>query len=591
MKKYNSNDKFKCLICNKQFINGHKRNQHLKEVHFMTYEEYILKIYFNNEYPNCKCGCGTKMGFHPSNYGKWFQDYTTNHFPRKKHSKEIREKIKKRTKEALKEKYGVENIYHLKILKDKANQKCKQTKKERYGDENYNNPEKNKQTKKKKYGYEYYSGNKKTKKSEIEKFVQSQLQYSSGSFIYKGREFDIKVNDNIYEIDGDFYHPPNLKNLTLIQINSLINDYKKIQLLKYSKYKLYKIHVSELPEIITEENLKESSYIPDYNIEYKQTIISKEYFERYIENKGKEKLEKYIPLLLKFLRTFQTSFPFPEQEENLSEIINKIQKYDLNRIYDSGIFRNNISVIGNNYLKSNFKSYWNSAYGENLTPVQAYFDDDVMEKIIQYRIGCNDSNEIFNFSLHQIIRGLSARRLTVSFFKPLLATAIYHHFLKEKESPKVLDPCSGFGGRLLGFISKYPKGIYIGIEPNIDTFNELQNLRKNLIRELNLSSNQIQLHNIKFEDYKNYNENYDLVFTSIPYFNLEVYSNSVDYKSFKDWKNLFINHFYQFNNVYLNMNVELSEKLNLNEDYKILNNTSHFNKSSNKKYEVICKLK
>ena len=70
-----------------------------------------------------------------------------------------------------------------------------------------------------------------------------------------------------------------------------------------------------------------------------------------------------------------------------------------------------------------------------------------MQEVIDYRIGLNNSDDIFDFSLHQLIRGLSARRITTSFFKPLLAASIYKHFIgNEVLNPVVFDPCCGFGG-------------------------------------------------------------------------------------------------------------------------------------------------
>ncbi len=536
-------------------------------------------------------------------------------------------------KETIEEKYGEDNIFKTKLFKEEqkrknlelydveysfqrtdVKEKSKNTKKEKYGNKDFNNRLKYKETCLERYDAENYLHSndwfkrksllvKKIKETTQKKKKQSfriipskdemnilnNLEHATGSFIYENKEFDIKINDNIYEIDGIFYHPNKLENLSIIQINSAINDFEKTKIIEQSNYSLYRIRAEQLKAEINEETLQLNSYRPDYSISYYQKIISKEYFKRYIDKKGKDKLIRYIPLLFKFIRTFQPEFPYLEQTEKLSEVIATIQNYDLNRIYKDKIFRNNISPIGNNYLKSNFKSYWNSSYSGNLTPVQAWYENTLLQDVIKYRIGCNDSNEIFDFSLHQLIRGLSARRITISFFKPLLAASIYQELLKDKINPIVIDPCAGFGGRLLGFMSKYPEGTYIGIEPNKDTFQELLELRLNLIEELKLNENQIQLYNCKFEDFR-YEKEYNLVFTSIPFFETEIYSDNIKYESFEEWQETFIKKFYSFNNVYLNMSSDLMNKLELKEEFKILNNTSHFNKKSNQKYEVICKI-
>jgi len=146
-----------------------------------------------------------------------------------------------------------------------------------------------------------------------------------------------------------------------------------------------------------------------------------------------------------------------------------------------------------------------------------------MYNIIKYRIGINKNNETFDFSLKNLVYGLSVNRYTVSFFKPLLAAAVYKYFLKDHKKPIVLDLCAGFGGRLLGFKSIYPNGTYIGLEPNKKRFDELEVLASNF--------NNVKIYNIKAEDFKICN-NYNLVFTSIPYYDLENYE--LEYNSFED---------------------------------------------------------
>ena len=369
-------DHLKCKICNEEFANTIYRNRHIREVHKLTVDEYAIKCYLNNIHPTCKCGCNTKVKVKFFKDEIRINDYTTNHFPRKPHTKEAKQRIKEGTKRAFLEKYGVENIYMTKFCV----QKIENTKKERYGNKKYNNQEKNKQTKLERYGNENYNNmsqiiktnqkryganffiatnmgqqkSKQTKKeryndenyvnvkkieetklkrygykceysdtkfrskynvktSKIEKEVCEKLNAQS-KFIYENKEFDIKLNNDIFEIDGDFWHPSTLNKLTISQINSVINDKKKIKLIKNSKYNLYKIHTSQLPDIITSENLKKNSYIPDYLITHKQKIMTKEYFKNYLAKKGKKKLEGFVLMLLKFIRVFQLNCPSSKQK-------------------------------------------------------------------------------------------------------------------------------------------------------------------------------------------------------------------------------------------------------------------------------------
>jgi tRNA G46 methylase TrmB len=283
-------------------------------------------------------------------------------------------------------------------------------------------------------------------------------------------------------------------------------------------------------------------------------------------------------MLLKFVRTFHPDFAYPDTIENLVDIQSKIKKF--NYTVTDNVFNNNTSNIGVSFLKSSFKSYWHSKYNKNQkTPVEVWHDDEFMKKVIEYRIGCNTSNEIFDFSLHQLLRGISAYRHTISFFKPIVAANIYKHFLGDIDAPIVIDPCAGFGGRLLGFKSMYPNGTYIGIEPNIDTFNELQELAKNFTN--------VELYNCKLEEYTGSKE-CDLAFTSIPYFDTEIYSNHVRYDSIDSWQREFIGSLLTYNNLVVNMSPDIETLFPEPKGKMYLQNqTSHFNKNSKSKLEPI----
>lgn len=640
----NSDDLKVCKINNKDFPNRNK-NAYLKETFNITFEEYLIKYYMNGQIPKCQCGCGTPVKIKFYKNAIHYSLYTKNHFPRNPHSDKTKEKIKKNTKKSIKEKYGVENVFILKTIKEKI----KETNKQRYGVENpmqndsiknknhhyhsENTINKIKETNQLKYnsnsytqsdigkykiknifidrygkenpmqdnsiknkvfntnikniGYKSnfddpeYRRKHNIKTSKIEKNVFLQLENAEHKFIYNNKEFDMKVGDDIFEIEGDFFHPYKLENLTLIQINSLINDKVKYDMIRDSKYQLYKIHVSNLPDIITYDKLKDVAYFPNYNIGYYDIIINKKYIKKYIDTKGPEKLEKYVPIILKFVRTFQSEFPFMECKENINNVIKYISNYDYSNTIIKNKINNNISNIGINYLKSNFHSYWKSSYSDKKSPYDAWYDDNIMMKIIKYRIGLNNSNEVFNFSLNQIIRGMSAYRYTVSFFKPLLAAIIYKYFINT-DTPTVIDTCAGFGGRLLGFKSIFPKGKYIGIEPNIETFNELKRLSENF--------NNVELYNCKLEDYTG-NKECDLTFTSIPYFNNEVYSDNIN-QNYNDWKNMVNCLIENYNNVLINISETSYNllKFDYNKKYLILNNTSHFNKNFDTKHELLLKI-
>ena len=135
---------------------------------------------------------------------------------------------------------------------------------------------------------------------------------------------------------------------------------------------------------------------------------------------------------------------------------------------------------------------------------------------------------------------------------------------------------------MMGFKSIYPNGTYIGIEPNPETFNELISLSKNF--------NNVKLYNCKLEEYDN-NKECDLTFTSIPYFNNEIYSDGKNMKK-DQWLSM-INHLINnYNSIVINLSENSYEniKFNYNEKYLIKYSASHFNIKNKFKYDLLLKL-
>jgi len=588
-----------CGVCNKTFGSNRLMIWHVRKNHQLNFENYIVKVFYNDVRPIC-LKTGNKLSFKGRKLGPWFCNFSKNNFPRNPHTKESKQKIKFGCEKTSMEKFGVKNVFSTEWCKEKI----KKTNLERYG---FDNAAKNLIIKEKsldsyyttikeKYKNGMYIVDKKTSILEID--FKSKLEKCNIEFYHPypidGRKYDFYLPNLKYliEIDGSMWHADKLENLFLGNIISSVNDFKKnISAKNYNffriRYDLNDFNFSNEEELLLV--LNKYKYLPNYDLLYKQKICNKKYFSNFLKRYGKEKLEKCVSSFLKFIRTFQPTLPYPDLEENLISVIDKISKYDLSKVYNpiTNEFSNNISTVGHNYLKHHFHSYWKSNFNGNESPENAWLDDKIMKDVIEYRIGCNDSDEVFDFSLHQLVRGLSARRITISFFSPLLASAVYYTLLGNINNPIVLDPCCGFGSRLLGFKSKYPNGKYIGCEPNVETYNEL-------IRLVSSANwNDVEIYNCKFEDYIDKYNKYDLIFTSIPYYNIEIYNNNIEYKSLEEWRNTFIKSIekYSDKNAYINIPEDLSIKLNWNNiQFKILKNTSHFNKNKKIKTEYIIKL-
>lgn len=98
-----------------------------------------------------------------------------------------------------------------------------------------------------------------------------------------------------------------------------------------------------------------------------------------------------------------------------------------------------------------------------------------------------------------------------TMFRPHLAKMICDYY----KPTIVLDPCAGWGGRMLGVVASGAK--YIAYEPNTETYKHLEEVASFLGIQ-----DKVELYN---EDSgKAIFPAHDLVLTSPPYYNLEVYS-------------------------------------------------------------------
>lgn len=584
-----------CKLDGKVFSSSREMLHHTKKTYALTFEEYIIKAYYGGIRPTC-LQTGKPLKFKARKLGPWFSDTAKNCFSRKAHSTETKEKIKAGCETASLEKYGVKNPFQADAVKEKI----RQTNLERYG---VDNPAKNSEVKAKALA-QYYETVKENFKSgafnaartrsslEIdfeEKLKKAKIPYKAPDMIrWKKYDFYIFELECLIEIDGEAFHKDRLCDLTLKNIATAVNDLEKNCLAREDGVPLHRIRwdcsenftsLAELKEVINK-----CKYTPDYSIDFRQRICTKEYFKAYIYTHGKESLREYVNLFVKFIRYFAHKFPTVTSLQSFDDIKKEFNPTEVSAIYDGTKFRSQACKKSANYfLKSIFASYWGTAYKNRQTPKEAWEDITVMQKVIEYRIGCNDANEVYDFSLYELVKGLSARRITASFFNPFLASAIYLQLLGTAQTPTVLDPCCGFGGRLLGFKLAYPDGAYIGCEPNKQTYNELLEL----VRICNFTN--VKIFNVKFEDFV-LNEKVDLAFTSIPYFDIETYSEQEKTQAFNDWKSSFICAIEKIpTKTYINCSIPLANMLEWNDKLwtNIETTTSHYDTTATTKVEGI----
>lgn len=147
----------------------------------------------------------------------------------------------------------------------------------------------------------------------------------------------------------------------------------------------------------------------------------------------------------------------------------------------------------------------------------------------------------------------------------------------------VLDPCAGWGGRMLGVVSSGAK--YIAFEPNTTTYNNIVKLAKFLNIE-----NRVQLICDDARSMLKYNlPNVGMVLTSPPYFDLEVYTHEdtqsiTNTSTYEMWVEDFLNDIMNKSTSLLNSNgiscwnVGKVGKYNMNDDVLKFHIDNGFNK-------------
>jgi 16S rRNA G966 N2-methylase RsmD len=125
---------------------------------------------------------------------------------------------------------------------------------------------------------------------------------------------------------------------------------------------------------------------------------------------------------------------------------------------------------------------------------------------------------------------ISMRKYIASQFRPSSAKCMYDLF----GAKNVLDFSSGWGDRLAGFMASEGTERYVGIDPNSKLFDGY----KSQIRTFNRGK-EINMIESPAEDVSDgdFGDNFDFIFTSPPYFNIERY-NQDSLQSFKRYRKI-----------------------------------------------------
>ena len=185
--------------------------------------------------------------------------------------------------------------------------------------------------------------------------------------------------------------------------------------------------------------------------------------------------------------------------------------------------------------------------GRDKSPYETYSNDDNLKDCINRWMELGKTPN--PAGIRRILKTRDGSRGVVNF-KSVISKFIYQNYTPE--NGKVLDPCSGYSGRLVGCIAANKNLLYHGIDPDKRTMvgnTKCASFFNN--RYDPIFSNKIYNYRFRFdlgcaEDIMpEIREEYDLVFTSPPYHNTEIYSEEKDqscnkYQEYQEWLDKFL---------------------------------------------------
>lgn len=174
-------------------------------------------------------------------------------------------------------------------------------------------------------------------------------------------------------------------------------------------------------------------------------------------------------------------------------------------------------------------NFWEIQNNKGLTFADCWNNPILMDKVRIW--GLEGMSELWLSWVRRAVF-MSSGLPNSSFYRPHLSRQVIHS--TGIRNGLLFDPCAGWGGRMLGTVS-YGWN-YVSCEPNIKTYD---NLRR-IIDFLEIHD-KVKLYNIPVEDFDIQSIKPDVVLTSPPYFNLEVYNNESNqsynkYDQYESWR-------------------------------------------------------
>lgn len=249
-----------------------------------------------------------------------------------------------------------------------------------------------------------------------------------------------------------------------------------------------------------------------------------------------------IDMLFEYYR--REGFPYPKMSED--EKITTMNNLSITKIKDEeNLPQNTYGITLPNFFHTHLYSV---KYGNSKTacPMGYFQSDDKLKDCINR---CMELGKIPDpTGMRRMLKSRDGVRCVVNF-KPAISKFIYDNYVPE--NGKILDPCSGYSGRLVGCISTKKNISYTGIDP--DSLTAIGNMKCAAFfnKQYDVFGNRLFPFIFNFhlgcaEDVMpRLGVGYDLVFTSPPYMNVELYSDNPEqsylkYPNYNDWMSKFL---------------------------------------------------
>ena len=170
---------------------------------------------------------------------------------------------------------------------------------------------------------------------------------------------------------------------------------------------------------------------------------------------------------------------------------------------------------------------------DDLSVYESFQRDDKLSGLARLYL-YNLEHGVHNAFYNTIQRGYQNVQY-VNEFPPFVARSIYQRYCKD--SFNILDPCAGWGGRMIGCAS-LPNTTYTAFDPSTKTWEGLNKLGEWL--SVMQPTFKYKVHCLPYEDKPAFDTKFDMALTSPPYYDTEHYSdeptNSFNrYTTFDEW--------------------------------------------------------